>query len=67
MVSDAIVDIYANTIFVDSVQATDSKIEVNLPKALSLQDKVNPRPVSSSGYIQVKIYSCHTERHTLKV
>ena len=67
VVSDAIVDIYVNTIFVNSVQATDSKIEVNLPKALSLQDKVNPRPVSSSGYSQVKIYNCHSERHTLKV
>ena len=85
VVSDAIVDIYINNIFANSVQATDSKIEVNLPKALSLQDKVktkahfcgqtqespiatvNPRPVSSSGYSQVKIYNCHTERHTLEV
>jgi hypothetical protein len=37
VVSDAIVDIYINNIFANSVQATDSRIEVNLPKTLSLQ------------------------------
>ena len=40
VVSDAIVDIYVNNIFANSVQATDSKIEVNLPKTLSLQDRL---------------------------